>query len=122
VDLARSMDRAAALAVVAVWLASQPMTAAFAASRAEKLVLTGTITSVFHIDTPPPSLRKWGVTMRVEKVKTGKYTEPEFTFAIHSPARAGLKVGHRYTVEAAWDGQRYLVKESVLMKEEPVKR
>jgi hypothetical protein len=38
--------------------------------------------------------------MRVEKVKTGKYTEPEFTFAIHSPARAGLKVGHRYTVEA----------------------
>jgi len=33
----------------------------------------------------------------------------------HSPARAGLKVGHRYTVEATWDVQEYLVKETALI-------
>ena len=118
-DSARNIGRAAALAAVAVWLALQPMTAARAASPAKKLVLTGTVTSIFQIDAPPPSRRNWGVTIRVEKVKIGKYAEPEFTFSIHSPARAGLKVGHRYTVEATWDGQEYLVKDTALMKEEP---
>ena len=74
-----------------------------------------------QIDAPPPSRRNWGVTMRVEKVKRGRYAESEFTFAIHSPARSGLEVGHRYTIEANWDGHEYLVDETVLMKEEPSK-
>jgi hypothetical protein len=97
------------------------MTAARAAAPAKKLVLTGTVTSIVQIDALPPSRRNWGVTIRVDKVKIGKYAEPEFTFSIHSPARAGLKVGHRYTVEATWDGQEYLVQETVLMKEEAAK-
>jgi hypothetical protein len=104
-----------------VWLALEPMTAARAAAPAKKLVLTGTVTSIFQVDAPPPSRRNWGVAIRVEKVKIGKYAEPDFTFAIHSPARAGLKVGHRYTVEATWDGREYLMKETALMEEEPAK-
>jgi hypothetical protein len=120
-DSAKSIGRAAALAAVVVWLALEPMPAARAAAPATKLVLTGTVTSIFQVDAPPPSRRNWGVTIRVEKVKIGKYTEPDFTFAIHSPARAGLKVGHRYTVEATWDGKAYLVDETTLIKEEPAK-
>jgi hypothetical protein len=95
------------------------MTAARAAAPAKKLLLTGTVTSIFQVDAPPPSRRNWRVTIRVEEVKIGKYADPDFTFAIHSPARAGLKVGHRYTVEASWDGKEYLVKETALMKEVP---
>jgi hypothetical protein len=121
VDSSRKIGRAAALAAVAVLLVLQPMNAARAAAHAKKLVLTGTVTSIFQIDAPPPSRRNWGVTIRVEEVKLGKYAEPEFMFSIHSPARAGLKVGHRYTVEATWDGQEYIVKETALMKEEPAK-
>jgi hypothetical protein len=114
----KNIGRAATLAAVAVLLVLQTMTAARAAAPAKKLVLTGTVTSIFQIDAQPPSRRNWGVTIRVDKVKVGKYAEPEFTFAIHSPARAGLKIGHRYTVEATWDGQEYLVQETVSMKEE----
>jgi hypothetical protein len=117
----KNIGRAAALAAVTVLLALQSMTAARAAAPAKKLVLTGTVTAIFQIDASPPSRRNWGVTFRVEKVKLGKYAEPDFTFAIHSPALAGLEVGHRYTVEATWDGKEYLVKESAPMKEEAAK-
>jgi hypothetical protein len=117
----KNIGRAAALSAVAVLLALQSMTAARAAAPAKKLALIGTVTSIFQIDAPPPSRRNWGVTIRVDEVKTGKYAELEFTFSIHSPARAGLKVGHRYTVEATWDGQEYVVQETALMKEEAAK-
>ena len=120
-DSSRKIGRAAALAAVAVLLVLQPLFAARAAAPAKKLVLTGAVTSIFQIDAPPPSHKNWGVTIRVEMVKIGKYAEAEFTFSMHSPARAGLKVGHRYTVEATWDGQEYQVKETALMKEEPSK-
>lgn len=120
-DSTRNIGRATALVAVVVWLALQPISLASAASPSKKLVLTGTVTSIFQIDAPPPSRRNWGVTMRVEKVKRGRYAESEFTFAIHSPARSGLEVGHRYTIEANWDGHEYLVDETVLMKEEPSK-
>jgi hypothetical protein len=87
----------------------------------KKIAITGTVTSIFCLRNDVFSLKNWGVTLHVDKVKLGKYTEPEFTFAIHSPARSGLKAGHRYTIEATWDGHEYHVDEPVLMKEEPVK-
>jgi hypothetical protein len=75
------------------------------------LVLTGTVGSIYQADAPPLSTKNWGVYLHVEKVKKGKYSEPTFTFAIHSPARSGLKIGGRYTIEATWTGHRYEVSE-----------
>lgn len=101
---------AGVLLVVAAWLTAQ---GAIAASRVEELVLIGTVTSIFQVDVPPPSLRRWGVTVRVEKVKVGHYSEPTFTFAIHSPARSGVKVGLRCTIVATKTGQEgYLVSDT----------
>jgi hypothetical protein len=88
------------------------------AAPSKTIVLTGTVTEIFQTNAPPPSVKNWAVTVRVEKVKTGKYEDPTFTFAIHSPARAGLKIGHRYTIEATWDGHEYDVKETRPLKEE----
>ena len=36
--------------------------------------------------------------------KSGKYKEPTFTFAIHSPARAGLKISHELPKSSHIDG------------------
>lgn len=95
---------------VAVWLLAQ---GALAEPRLEELVLVGTITSIFTVDAPPPSRRNWGVTVRVEWVKSGNYSDPTFTFAIHSPARSGVKVGLRCTIVATKTGaQEYLVSDT----------
>jgi hypothetical protein len=117
----KNIGRTAVLAAAAALLALQSIAAAETAVPTNKLVLTGTVTSILQVDAPPPSRRNWRVTIRVEKVKIGKYAKPEFTFSLHSSARAGLKVGHRYTVEATWDGLKYLVNEAELMKEEAAK-
>jgi len=54
-------------------------------------------------------MRNWAVKVRVEKVNTGKFSQPEFTFTVHSPAMDGLEVGSRYTIEANWTGKGYIV-------------
>jgi hypothetical protein len=120
VDSTRTIGRATALAAIVVWLALQSISLASAASASKKLVLTGTVTAILQVEAPPPSRRNWAVTMRVEKVKRGKCAESEFTFAIHSPSLSGLEVGHRYTIEANWNGHGNLVDETVI-KEEPSK-
>jgi hypothetical protein len=71
---------------------TQPMTGASAEPPSEKLVLMGTVTAISPV-AKRPSRRNWAVTIRVEKVKVGKFSHPEFTFAVHSPSRAGLEVG-----------------------------
>jgi hypothetical protein len=81
------------------------------------LVLTGTVGSIYQVDAPSPSIKNWGVSFHVENVKKGKYSKPTFTFRIHSPARAGLKLGGRYTIEAAWTGQEYEVSEKYIKAE-----
>jgi hypothetical protein len=80
-----------------------------AAAAAKKLTLTGTVMAIFRVEASPPSRRNWGVTVQVERVKVGKYTEPTFTFTVHSPARSGLEIGVRYTIEATWNGRAYEV-------------
>jgi hypothetical protein len=93
-----------------VWLLAH---GALAEPRVEELVLVGTITSIFTVHAPPPSRRNWGVTVRVDKVKLGNYSEPTFTFTIHSPARSGVKVGLRCTIVATKTGpQEYLVSDT----------
>ena len=103
-------SRAGLLLVIAGSLTAR---GAFAAPRVDELVLIGTITSIYQVDAPPPSLRHWGVTVRVEKVKVGQYSEPTFTFTLHSPARSGVKVGLRCTIVATKTGQEgYLVSDT----------
>jgi len=95
---------------IVLWLLAH---GALAEPRVEELVLVGTVTSIFQVDAPPPSRRNWGVTVRVEQVKSGKYSEPTFTFTIHSPARSGVKVGLRCTIVATKTGpQEYLVSDT----------
>ena len=77
----------------------------------EKLVLLGTVTAI-SLTGKWPSKRRWAVTIRVEKVKVGKFSHPEFTFAVHSPSMAGLEVGGHCTIEANWTGQGYLVNDT----------
>jgi hypothetical protein len=87
------------------------MTGASAEPPSEKLVLMGTVTAI-SLTGKWPSQRRWAVTIRVEKVKVGKFSHPEFTFAVHSPSRAGLEVGGHCTIEANWTGQGYLVNDT----------
>lgn len=114
----KRIGRATVLVAIAAWLTTQPLTGASAAPSAKKLVLTGTVTAISQVYAKPPSLRNWAVTVRVEKVKEGKYSQPEFTFTIHSPARAGLTVGRRCTIEATWTGQGYVVNKTRPIKDE----
>lgn len=114
-DSSKRVGRVTFLVAIAAWLTMQPLTGASAVPSAKKLVLTGIVTAISPIHARPPSRRNWAVTIRVEKVKAGKFSQPEFTFTIHSPARAGLAVGRRCTIEATWTGQEYVVDETRLM-------
>ena len=82
-----------------------------AAPPPKKLVLLGVVTKIFQVDASPASLRRWGVTIQVERVVAGEFSQPTFTFTLHSPARAGLETGHRYLITAKWVGDGYLVDE-----------
>jgi len=81
-------------------------------------VLVGTVSKISQVTSRAPSRRSWAVTIQVEKTKAGTYSEPTFTFTMHSPARAGLAVGRRYTIEATWTGGKYVVDETRPMKDE----
>jgi len=122
VDSSKRVGRVIFLVGIAAWLTTHTLTGASAAPSAQKLVLTGTVTAISQVHARPPSRRNWAVTIRVEKVKAGKFSQPEFTFTIHSPARAGLAVGRRCTIEATWTGQGYVVDETRPIKDEGTAR
>jgi len=117
VDSSKPIGREIFLVAIAAWLTTQPLTGASAAPSPKKLVLLGTVTAISQINTPRPSRRNWAVTVRVERVRAGMYSQPEFTFTIHSPARAGLAVGRRCVIEATWTGQGYVVNDTRRMGE-----
>ena len=105
------------LALIAALLTAQTLIRASAAPSAKKIGLTGTVTAISQVHARPPSRRNWAVTIRVEKVKVGKFSHPEFTFAVHSPSMAGLEVGGHCTIEANWMGQGYLVDDMHWMRD-----
>jgi hypothetical protein len=100
------------LVAIAAGLTTQPLTVASAAPSAKKISLTGTVTAISQVYAKRPSRRNWAVTVLVERVKAGEYSKPDFTFTLHSPARAGLAIGRRCTIEATWTGKEYLVAET----------
>jgi len=54
----------------------------------------------------------WGVTVHVESVESGTYSQPEFTFSVHSPSVSGLLIGERYTIVATASKVGFNVEES----------
>jgi hypothetical protein len=101
---------------------TQSLTSASAEPPSEKLVLMGTVTAISPFTAKPPSRRNWAVTIRVEKVKVGKFSHPEFTFTVHSPSHAGLEIGGRCTIEIIWTGQGYLVSDTGRMGNKEAER
>ena len=85
-------------------------TAATGASRpaGRRLVIVGTVVEITTVD---DGFKPWAITVHVEKVLTGQLLGDRLTFLVHSPARAGLTVGHTYTVDAVWEGAGYSVDE-----------
>ena len=84
--------------------------AATGASRStgRRLVIVGTVVQITMIN---DGFKPWAITMQVEKVVTGQLLGDRLTFLVHSPARAGLAVGHTYTVDAVWEDSGYSVDE-----------
>lgn len=81
------------------------------AAKAEGLVLVGTVTKIYQLaDTR--SRRSWAIVANVDRVLSGEFTGTSFTFAVHSPARAGLQVGRTYTIKATRTAEGYLVDEA----------
>ena len=72
------------------------------------LVFVGTVASIEAASAGAPTLR-FIVRMKVEHVEVGVFTEPSFSFRIHSAAQAGLEVGQSYTVRATRTATGYTV-------------
>ena len=79
-------------------------------SSPKDLVFVGTVKRIFPAETGDP-IRAWVVETAVKKVVSGSFSHPTFTFAIHSPAMANMKVGGSYEITARWTGTGYLVDE-----------
>ena len=84
-------------AFLVAWMTGAGAVAAKTPSK--RLVFEGTVTS---LRTGVDEFRPWIVTVMVEKVIAGEFSEPMYQFAVHSPARAGLVEGESYTIEAIW--------------------
>jgi hypothetical protein len=84
-----------------------------AASESDELLLVGTVKRIYQLNAPR-SRRRWAVEVRVDRVVSGEFTGPTFTFAVHSPALSGLRVKGTYNIKAHKVGERFDVDESAL--------
>ena len=75
------------------------------------LVFIGTVTKLYQTGSDNPE-QWWAVQTRVDKVLSGKFSGTRFTFTVHSPAMAGLRVAHAYTIKAKWSRDGYVVNEN----------
>jgi hypothetical protein len=82
---------------------------------ATKLVISGVVTKIFPTAADETTLA-WGVTVRVESVESGTYSQPEFSFRVHSPTLSGLVIGQRYTIVATRSKGGYTVDDSQWVK------
>jgi hypothetical protein len=78
------------------------------APRAKEIVLVGTVRDVVPNDHEHQVLEGWTVTVAVDRVVSGGFSGPTFTFDIHSPGRAGLRIGKSCTIKARWTDNRYV--------------
>jgi hypothetical protein len=76
----------------------------------DELVLVGTVTKVYPLAVSR-SRRRWAVVVNVDSVVSGDFSGKTFTFTVHSPSRAGLRVNGAYTIKATKAGGGYVVNE-----------
>jgi hypothetical protein len=82
--------------------------AALKPDNSKDLVLVGTVTKIY----PIAGLRKnWAVAVHVDRVVPGELSGSTFTFTVHSPAMAGLRVRRAYIIKARWVEEGYVVNE-----------
>ena len=74
------------------------------------LVLVGTVVKLYPL-AAPRSRRRWAVVARVNSVASGEFSGATFTFTVHSPALAGLRVNRAYIIKATKTDGGYLVDE-----------
>ncbi len=77
------------------------------------LILVGTVTKLY-VTGAARTLKRWAVVTRVDGVVSGEFDGKTFTFTVHSPAQAGLRVGGAYVIKANKTGGGYVVDESAL--------
>jgi hypothetical protein len=80
--------------------------------KSKDLVLVGTIMEI-NPRAGGVSRKNWAVVVRVERVVAGEFSGMTFTFAIHSPAMSGLRLGQAYTIKATWTPEGYVVGSTV---------
>ena len=84
-----------------------------AAPESYDLTLVGTVTKLYPV-AAPRSRRRWAVVARVSSVTSGEFSGATFTFTVHSPAQAGLRVNRDYVIKATKTDGGYLVDELAL--------
>ena len=77
------------------------------------LTLVGTVTKLYPV-AAPRSRRRWAVVARVNSVTSGEFSGATFTFTVHSPAQAGLRLNRDYVIKASKTDGGYLVDELAL--------
>ncbi len=81
--------------------------------KSDELVLVGTVTKLYPV-AGPRVRRRWAVVTHVDRVVSGRFSGTTFTFTIHSPARAGLRVNRAYIIKATRTDSGYVVNELAL--------
>ena len=87
----------------------------------DDLVFVGTVTKVYPV-AAPRQRKRWAVVTHVERVVSGEFSDSTFTFTIHSPANAGLRLNRAYLIRAIKTDGRYSVNESTLEEVRPRKK
>jgi hypothetical protein len=93
-------------------------TMASARSPTDEVVLSAIVSSIENAPTGDRR-RRWLVTMKVQKVLSGRFTEPVLVFPVHSPVMLGLEVGKTYTIRATRKGNGYEVHEFQTLRTSP---
>ena len=79
-------------------------------NKIENVVLEGTVTEIRAARGSHPH-HKWLVFLQINSVIAGEFTEPTFSFNIHSPEKSGIVKGGQYVIEIARIGpDKYVLK------------
>lgn len=85
-------------------------TSTAADNKSYDLVLVGTVTKLYPV-AAQRRRRRWAVAARVDRVVSGEFSGPSFTFTVHSPALAGLRLNQTYIIKATKTDGGYVVDE-----------
>lgn len=108
------------LSLIAMLLVSSGSLASQAPSPNRDLVLVVKVVEIMPA-AGGSSVKPWVVTTEVGKVVRGRFGQKVFSFAVHSPVRAGLEVGQSHTIKATWDANGYSVDETQFRRRQGIR-